>query len=164
MQIKTLAVLSLVAFSSFVKADCNSPECVAAEYMSAHISQDVEKVYDLTATSQRGDLDNFLSAYYDRHHSPSIFRDYWKENVSFDIELLQEGDKVSRVVATTTFPDWSSVAMDRALQGHGLSSNEDWQLLIDSLESEGVEYITEKEDIDLIKTEGNWRVFRPTLH
>lgn len=157
-------ILGAVAMWSAGAWACESPECAVQTYIDAHLAKDAEQVYQLTATSGRGDFAEFAADYHERHWAPSSLVEFVQGRTRVDVELLSEGAEFARVSAIAMSPNYHEPAMDRALDGHGLDTSEDWSRLVDHMQEHGVETVREEFEFYLIRDDGAWRILRPLLH
>lgn len=144
---------------------CETAECALSTYLDAHITRDAATVYELTAKSERPDKPDFLSSYHDSWWTYDKMQNFLEQHTGFQLELISESDGFSRVRAETHYPDYRTPALERARQGHGLESREEWEALVDHLNRNGFEIISDQAEFYLIKEgDGKWRVLRPLIH
>lgn len=160
-----LFLLAGLLISPIAKAcDEADPVCVTEQYLQAHINKDPDRLFALTAESQRENKEQFLAAYHEKHVVPQVFQEYWVSHITFQTQLIDKSEDFARVLAESQYPDWASVATQRAVDGKALNTMEDWEQLVSTLTSQEVGNVESETEFYLIKSDEGWRILRPTLH
>lgn len=160
---KWLLLTVLLASPIAYACDHSLPTCAVESYVQAHIEKDVEAVFELTAASEKGDFEEFAVWYHETHVMNQEFQSYWEETTSVNSEILQQSDNFARVLVNTQYPDWSNLAFERAMEGHGLDTNSDWEQLVAELRQKDVTLIEKSTEFYLVPGDGGWKVLRPSL-
>lgn len=158
-------VVFIAALWSMPALSCDTAECSLSTYLDAHISRDAATVYELTAKSERPDKATFMASYHDSWWTYDKMQEFLEQHTGFQLKPLSESDDFARVRADTHYPDYRTPALERARQGHGLESRDEWDALVDHLDKYGFDIISDQAEFYLIKEDdGQWRVLRPLLH
>lgn len=153
--------IALLVASEAWSNQCGDPAQAIESYFAASLERDAGAIYEMTATSKRGTLQDFLSSYHAAHSAPKVFREFFAKQANVSFEQISASKKVAQFYATGTVPDFWSVAIERAQDGHVLDTESDWGSLVTHMETHGYDTVTNQEEFYLICEESQWRVLEP---
>ncbi|WBF17812.1 hypothetical protein [Halomonas elongata] len=145
--------------------ECGNPDDVATKFMMAHLQQDAGKLYELTASSVRGDKGQFVAGYIDEHSTSSTYQEFWENNFEFAFSSVEVSSGVAKIDIESTYPDAMSVATRLAKDGEitQLETTADWDFLHDKMNEDGFSKVSREGKLHLLCEEKGWRVIRPKI-